>query len=357
MNTDDAILPELTRRQEEILSSIVRAYTDSPEPISSKYLVEHFNLPFSSATIRNEMSVLEELGYISAPHTSAGRIPTENGYRYFVKRLITPGDISTAEKTRISDRLKTIPLASEQWMLLVASMLARTAQVAALVTPLTAETSRFKHVELISIQGRLVLMVLVLQGGAVHQQMLTLAEPVAQSKLSETAERINALCLGMNATEVRVRRVQMPLLEQEVSELAAELMEKADTNQAHLVYRNGLSEVLGTFPNSEGAQQAVRVFEERAFLNMILNDVLSPLVNNVQVVIAGNGRWDELSYLSMVISRYGIPGQASGAVGVLGSTRINYGRAISAVSFVSSLMTDMITDVYEGLPPGEKQDT
>ena len=79
MNTDDAVLPELTRRQEEILSCIVRAYTDAPEPISSKYLVEKFNLSYSSATIRNEMVVLDELGYITAPHTSAGRIPTENG--------------------------------------------------------------------------------------------------------------------------------------------------------------------------------------------------------------------------------------------------------------------------------------
>src|SRR4051794_36969047 len=105
MSTDDAILPELTRRQEEILSCVVRAYTDSPEPISSKYLVETFNLSFSSATIRNEMAVLEELGYITAPHTSAGRIPTETGYRYFVKRLITNGDISAVEKTSISDRL------------------------------------------------------------------------------------------------------------------------------------------------------------------------------------------------------------------------------------------------------------
>ena len=353
MNTDDAVLPELTRRQEEILSCIVRAYTDSPEPISSKYLVETFNLSFSTATVRNEMAVLEELGFISAPHTSAGRIPTENGYRYFVKRLITPGDISTIEKSRISDRLKTIPLASEQWMLLVATMLARTANVAALVTPPVADTSRFKHVELIAIQGRLVLMVLVLQGGSVQQQMLTLAEPVPQPKLGETAERINGLCMDMSAKEVRVRSVQMQLLEREVAELAADSMDKADTNQVRLIYRNGLSEVLGLFESSEGAQQAVRVFEERAFLSLILNDVLTPLVNSVQVVIAGNGRWEQLSHLSMVLSRYGIPGQISGAVGVLGPTRINYGRAISAVSYVSGLMTDMLTDVYENLPPGE----
>lgn len=355
MTTDEAILPELTRRQEEILSCIVRAYTDSAEPISSKYLVENFRLSFSPATVRNEMAVLEDLGYITAPHTSAGRIPTENGYRYFVKRLITTGDISAVEKTRIADRLKTIPLASEQWMLLVATMLARTAHIAALVTPPVAELSRFKHVELIAIQGRLVLMVLVLQGGSVHQQMLTLAEPVLQAKLSETAERINAQCMDMSAKELRVRSLQMQLLEREVTELAADSMDKADTNEVRLIYRNGLTEVLGLFGSSEGAQQAVRVFEERAFLNLILNDVLTPLVNNVQVVIAGDGRWEELSHLSMVLSRYGIPGQISGAVGVLGPTRINYGRAISAVNYVSGLMTEMLTDAYDALPPGRQE--
>ena len=354
MNIDETVLPELTRRQEEILTYIVRAYTESPEPVSSKYLVETFNLSFSSATIRNEMAVLEELGYITAPHTSAGRVPTESGYRYFVKRLITTGEITSIEKSHISDKLKTIPLASEQWMLLVATMLARTAHTAALVTPPVANMSRFKHLELIAIQGRLVLMVIVLDGGAVHQQMLTLAEPVAQVKLSETAERINALCMDLGAKEVRVRTTQLQLLEREIAELVADLMDKADTNQVRLIYRNGLSEVLGMFQNNEGAQQAVRVFEERAFLNLILNDVLTPLLNNVQVVIAGNGRWEELSHLSMVISRYGIAGQVSGAVGVLGPTNINYGRAISAVSYVSGLMTDMLTDVYDldALPPG-----
>lgn len=353
MNIDEAILPELTRRQEEILSCLVRAYTDSPEPISSKYLVETFNLPFSSATIRNEMAVLEELGYLTAPHTSAGRVPTENGYRYFVKRLLRNGEITSIEKTRISDKLKTIPLATEQWLLLVATVLARTAHIAALVTPPIAATGRFKHVELIGIQGRLVLMVLVLQDGAVHQQMLTLAEPMAQTVLRETAERINGLCMDLSAKEVRVRMVQMQLLEREVAEQAADLMDRADTNQVRLVYRNGLSEVLGMFQNNEGAQQAVRVFEERAFLNLILNDVLTPLVDNVQVVIAGNGRWEELSLLSIVLSRYGIPGQVSGAVGVLGPTRIDYGRAISAVSYISGVMTTMLTNVYDPLPPGE----
>ena len=348
MNTDDPRLPELTRRQEEILSVIIRAYTNAPEPVSSKFVAENFNLNVSSATVRNEMAVLEELGYIYAPHTSAGRVPTESGYRYFVKRLITPNDLSSAEETRIAERLSTTPLATEQWLNLVATVLARTVQTAALVTPPVAETSRYKHLELISIQGRLALMVLVTQQGAVHQQMLTLTDPVPQPRLSEAADRINALCQGLGANELRIRSVQLQLLEREIVELVADLMERADSNPVRLIYREGLSEVIASFPHNQGAQQAIRVFEERAFLNMILNDVLTPILNSVQVVIAGNGRWEELSQLSMVLSRYGVPGQSSGAVGILGPTNLNYGRAIAAVTYVSTLMTDMLTTLYDG---------
>lgn len=345
--TDDAQLPQLTRRQEEILSLIVRAYTQTPEPISSKYLVETFDLSVSTATVRNEMSVLEELGYITAPHTSAGRIPTESGYRYFVRQLINVGDLSAVEQTRITENLNSAPLATEQWLTRAALLLAKTAQTAALVTPMIAETSRFKHLELISIQGRLVLMVLVLHGGSVHQQMLTLAEVVSQTALTETAKRLNTFCVDLTADEVRARSTQFQLLEHEVSDLAADLMERADHNQVRLVYRGGLSEALPAFQNSEGAQQMVRVFEERAFLNLILNEVLSPLVRTPQVVIAGNGRWEELSHLSLVISRYGIPGHLSGTLGLLGPTHINYGRAVSIVSYVSNLMTAMLMDIYD----------
>jgi heat-inducible transcriptional repressor len=216
-----------------------------------------------------------------------------------------------------------------------------------LVTPPIAQTSRFKHLELIAIQGRLALMVLVLHGGAVHQQMLNLIEPVPQDQLSEAANRINTLCMGLNANEVRMKSVHLQMLERDVTDLIVDLMEKADSHQVRLIYREGLSEIINLFESTEGAQQAVRVFEERAFLNMILNEILTPLINNVQVVIAGEGRWEEMRHLSMVISRYGISGQVSGAVGVLGPMHINYGRAISAVRYVSTIMTDMLTSVYE----------
>jgi heat-inducible transcriptional repressor len=352
MTIDETHLPELTRRQEEILALIVRTYTENPEPVSSKYLVEHFPLNFSSATIRNEMVVLEDLGYIIAPHTSAGRVPTESGYRYFVRRLLKSGDLDANEQSRISTKMGSHPLATEQWMRQGAALLARAAQSASLITPPLADVSRFKHVELVSVQGRLVLMVLVLQGGAVHQQMLTLAEPVPQVRLSEVAMRISGLCNDLDADDVRLKGVQFGVLEREITELIAELMERADKNHIVSLYRDGLTEMVASFQqNSQGAQQALRVLEERALLTLILNEVLSREYNDVHVVIAGEGRWEHLSHLTMVLSRYGLPGQVSGAVGVLGPTHINYGRAVSSVRYISSLMTDMLANVYSSDTP------
>jgi heat-inducible transcriptional repressor len=344
-HSDDTPTPELTRRQEELLSCIVKAYAETSEPVSSKYLVERFSLPFSSATIRNEMAALEDLGCIRQPHTSAGRVPTEAGYRYVVRRLLNERDsdaLETRDQRWIDDRLKSAPVASEQQMTQAASALARVAQTAALVTAPHGGGSRFKHLELIAVQGRLALMVLVLQGGTVHQQMITLPEPIPQARLTETSARLNALLAALSAAEVRARAVALSLLDRDIAEIAAEAMARADSQPAVQVYGDGLTEMVRQFQAGEGAQQAVRVLEERAFLNMILQQMLSPMLNQVQVVVAGNGQWEELSQISLVLSRYGVEGQISGAIGVLGPTNLNYERAIRAVSYVSSLMSAML---------------
>ncbi len=342
---DDTTLHPLTRRQEEILSLIIESYTANPEPVSSRYLQDGCELGISSATIRNEMALLEEKGLIRAPHTSAGRVPTEDGYRYFVTRLMTLGSLTTVEENRITESMRTPPAATEQWMRLAATLLARTARSAALVTAPISEASRFKHLELISIQGRLVLMVLVLHSGNVHQQMLTLVESPGQTALAEAARRLNGVCLDQGANEVRMKSAQLGLFEREIAELAADVMDRSDTNQVRFIYRDGLSGVLSTFQDSEGAEQAVRVFEERAVLNLLLSEVLAR--NDVHVFIAGDGRWEELNHLSMVLSRYGIPGQVSGALGVVGPTHLNYGRAVSAVRHVSNVMTDVLANLLE----------
>lgn len=348
-------LPNLTERQEYILSLIVREYTRDPQPVASKTLVERFELSVSSATVRNEMVLLEEEGLIYAPHTSAGRVPTQQGYRYFVHRLLRGGDLSAQERRQIAREFRQAPLDIEVWMRIAASVLSRTAQTAALIMPPRAAENRFKHLELINTQGRLVLMVLVLQGGSVHQQILTLAEPVSQEVLSNIAQVINQLCATLTADRVRTKtRTQHDALTREIGELVADAMSQADPQSTKDIYRFGLSENLLAFTDDE-AQQAVRALEEHTVLDGIFKETLQPGRPDVFVVVAGEGRWEALNRLSMVLGRYGTA-QAHGALGVLGPTRMRYGRAISTVRYVASLMSGMLGDVYGESELGEEQD-
>ena len=345
---DERQLSNLTSRQEGILTCIVQAYSEKPEPIGSKYLVENYQLNISSATVRNEMAQLEEMGYITAPHTSAGRVPTAAGFRYFVRRLLQTRSLTRGEQSHISERVGTLQAGMEQWMRRTAALLARSVQSASIVTPPISQTNSFKHLELISIQGRLALMVLVLNSGSVHQRMLTLAEPVPQTQLAEAAKRVSEMCADGNARQVRLKSINLPMLEREVAELTAELIDRADSNIVRFIYRDGLSRMIDSFPDEEGAQQAIRILEEHTVLNALVNELLVGADEvNVQVVIAGDGRYEDLSRLSMILGRYGDPHKMSGAIGVLGPTHINYGRAISTVRYVSNLMTNVLAALYQ----------
>jgi heat-inducible transcriptional repressor len=338
----------LTPRQQTILGLIIREYVAQVHPVSSKTLLEQYDLGVSSATVRNEMSALEELGYLTHPHTSAGRVPTDMGYRFFVERLLGDVTLPAAERRMISHQFHQARLDLEQWMRLAATTLTRTVRNASLVTAPQAEQSRFKHIELISTQGKLVLLILVLQGGNVQQQMLTLAEPITQPELSQSADLLNQICSGLGASEIRARMHTLATFEAEICDLVVEIIERCDSRSTGQVYRDGLTEMLRQpeFMDSETSHGALRLLEERSFLNDFLAETLSPHVGGVQVIIGGEGRWEELSNCSMVLARYGVSGFATGALGVLGPTRMPYSRTISAVRFVAELMSDLVYDIY-----------
>ncbi len=341
-------MADLTERQETILALVVREYIEGAAPVGSKGLVEKYHLGVSSATVRNEMGVLTEQGYLRQPHTSAGREPTEAGYRYFVQRLLGETELPMPEQRTISHQFYQARGDLAQWMRLSASVLAQHARGASLVTTPQPHQARFKHLELISTQGRLVLLVLVLSGGEVRQQMLTLAEPVTQQALSEAAMHINENCAGLEASDVSTKSQGRPTLEQEVMRLVAEMMHKTETFAMGEVVRDGVTNVLAEpeFAASESARQALRVLEERSYLEEFLANFMSPVVGGVQVVIGGENAWHELRECSMVLARYGVAGYATGALGVLGPQRMAYGRAISTVRYVAGLMSDLMYEIY-----------
>ena len=353
-------MAELTSRQETILGLVVREYTANKVPVSSKGLVHKYSLKMSSATARAEMATLESMGFLAHPHTSAGRMPTEAGYRYFVQRLIGDTQLPLDEQRTIRHQFHQARLDVEQWMKLAAAVLAHVSQSAALVTAPHMRQSRFKHLELISTQGRLVLLVLVLGSGQVMQQMLTLAEPLTQDKLSQAAIRLNIACDGLSTREIGVTLAHLPVLEQEVGVLVQEMVARADQRMSSRVYRDGLSNLIES-PDFEGGEtilQGVRLLEERNFLEDVISRALNTVEpipesgsGSVQVVIGGEGRWEELRDWSMVLARYGLADYAVGALGVLGPTRMPYGRVISAVRYVAGLMSGLMYDVYGYEPP------
>lgn len=341
-------MEKLPERQEMILGLVVREYIETAQPISSKALVEKYHLGVSSATVRNEMVALTEQGYLRQPHTSAGREPTEAGYRYFVQRIAGENELPLSERRTISHQFYQARADVDQWMRLAASVLAQHSRGASLVTAPRQLKARYKHLELIATQGRLVLLVLVLQGGEVRQQMLTLAEPASQETVSEAARHLNAHCYGLDSEAVLAHSAHLPTLEQEVGRLIADMMRKAEAFSAGEIFRDGVSTVLAEpeFAGSDSARQALRVLEERQYLEEFLAKAISPNVGGVEVVIGGENSWQELKECSMVLARYGVAGYATGAMGVLGPQRMSYGRAISTVRFVAGLMSDMMYEVY-----------
>jgi len=293
------------------------------------------------------MVVLTELGYLRQPHTSAGREPTEAGYRYFVQRLLGEVELPMAEKRMISHQFYQARHDMDQWMRLSASVLARHARGASVVTAPRPQQVRFKHLELIATHEHMVLLVLVLGSGDVRQQMLTLAETFLQEALTESANRINAVCQGQDSDGLAAQAAPLSAFEQEIVRLVAEVMRKTGSFSAGEVFRDGVTNVLAEpdFASSESARQALRVLEQRPYLEEFMAKVLSSHIGGIQVVIGGQ-EWQELKDCSMVVARYGVVGQASGAMGVLGPQRMAYGRVISTVRYVAGLMSDMMDELY-----------
>jgi heat-inducible transcriptional repressor len=342
----------MTPRRQAVLGLIIRSYVERGMPVGSKTFVQSYGLEISPATIRNEMASLEEMGFLTHPHTSAGRIPTEAGYRYFVEHLLGETDLPLPEQHMISHQFHQARLELDQWVRLAVAVLAHTTRKAALATPPRAHESRFKHLELISLRDTVVLMVLVLVGGTVKQQMLTLDELVEQEALSRLSNEINDKFRGRRAAELEhgARRLSESHRGAGafILRVVGQLMAAQDRQGDDALYRDGLLHILDEpeFALSGQARDIVHAIEGPS-LNSIVTTAAPPQIGGVQVLIGGEGRWHEFTDLALVLSRYGVEGGASGLLGVVGPLRMTYDRTIGAVRYVAGLMSDLVGDWYD----------
>lgn len=336
---------ELNARQRAILGLIIREFASTAEPVGSQTLVKAYELGISPATVRNEMKALEDLGYLTHPHTSAGRVPTHKGYRFFVQHLLQDHSLPATLEHTIRHQFFQVQQELDQWVRLSASVLARTAQSAAITTMPRPASALFKHVELISLQPRTMLMVVVLQGGAMRQQLIAVEDPWTQQALSQLSTDLNERLAGLDA--YRVRQVEGPSepLARQLTDLIAEILLHEDEREEQ-IFSDGLVNVLQApeFLDQGEARRFVEIFEEPSAIEPLIHEARQ--LPGVQVIIGGERPYDNLPDVSLVLSRYGQPTQGTGILGIIGPIRMPYGRTISTVRFMSSLMSGLVASLY-----------
>ena len=340
-------MTELTDRQKIILSLIVHEHTRTAQPVASKTLISAYNLKISSATIRNEMNTLTELGFLRQPHTSAGRVPTEEGYRFFVSKLVQHTALPAATRNTIAHQFYQSRKGLEYWLPLAASVLANQSQAVSIVTAPHSEKVTFKHLELIATRASQVLIVLVLVGGEIQQQILSLDSNRSQEQLSQIAAQINHLCENASLEQItQLPPNPDPLVNQLIAAVIDQLTiaNKLVTGELFL---DGLTNVLAEpeFSDYSPVNSPLRLLEERPMLNdLIARTVLTEEIGGVQVLIGGENTWQELQNCSIILTRYGVPDQLSGALGILGPMRMPYSQTISTIRYVAELMSGLVSD-------------
>ena len=338
----------LTERQKLVLALLVRDHIDTAEPVSSRRLVENYQLDISSATVRNEMAVLEGGGYLSQPYTSAGRVPTPQGYRYYVQQLMGTVELPAHIQEMIRHQFYQARHDVDDWLSLSASVLAQHSHVAAIVTPLHTEKAKLKHIALLSTRGRQVLLVIILNSGEVHQQTLVLDETLSQIRLGEIAAQINQLASGKDAK-------MMEEIEEDIEsgptaeffDAVYQVISGTEVVSSGDLYRDGLANMLSVpeFSEPEKAKHTLELFEDRGLLDDLLSrTVFERNAAGVHVIIGGEDTWEQLGDCTVIIARYGTREQGMGAVGILGPLRMAYSRGVSTVRFISDLMSELISE-------------
>jgi heat-inducible transcriptional repressor len=350
---------ELTDRQRSVLRAVVEDYVFTAIPVGSKMLVERHRLRVSPATIRSAMAELEAMGLLSHPHTSAGRVPSDLGYRVYVEALMREAQLDRADQLMIRHQFSQVQLTSNEWLRLAASILAGSTHSAAVVTPARSRRARFGHLQLVELADQTRLAVLVLSDGNVVQRRLDrpmldrLARGSAfgQAELDTVAGKLNVELGTLSAPMLRRRLGRFSPLEAHVAEVVAQMLEESDGAAVEEVFTDGLPYVLEQPEFAQGSKLrgVLEVLQRSDFLEQLL-PVLTRR-GGVHVIIGHENTLDAMHEVSLVFAPYGEPDRALGMLGVLGPTRMPYPRAIPTVRYLSNLMNELITSHY-----GERHD-
>ena len=335
----------LREREAIILTSIVRQYIAGAAPVASQRILTDSELDVSSATIRNDMVHLEEMGYVIRPHHAAGCLPSDKGYRYYVETL-TDIELPVEEQLLINHLFYQAEKKLDEWLSLATALTAQMVRAVAVATPPRVLACRFKHLEIISIRDQLALVVLVLHGARVRQELITFGQPVNQIEHSATSNKLNGLFANLNREQLAAKSGELSGDERTAADLVVKLMGTEDLAESGEPFLDGFHFILGQpeFTQNYRLTSLVELAEQRKLVRSIIPQELT--ARGVQVVIGKENKSEAISNLSVVVSHYGIPQKAVGTLGVVGPTRMSYVRAISTVDYLSSVLSKLVAGLY-----------
>jgi len=333
------------KRRDAVLKIIVSEYIATAIPVASEAVLRHHSLGVSPATIRNDMASLEYDGYITRPYTSSGSVPLDKGYRFYVENISGHTDLPSDEQKRIRHLLDAAVDEYDRLLKIAAGVMSRLVGNAAIVTfPKSAEC-RYKHIELVSLQQYVAMMVLILSNAVLRRQTIKFDQPVEQEQLTEAAVKFNREYNGRTRRQIAARKLEMTPLEKMISATINEVMVGEDAIEYESSYFEGLRLMLEQpeFVQRERMLGVLELMEAKGWLRNVIDWQVTD--EGVKVIIGGENRESALHDLSLVFSNYGVPDQVKGAVGIIGPTRMDYSKAISTVNYISGLLSELVARV------------
>jgi len=333
-------------RKQAILRAVVHEFTTSAVPVGSQALQSRYFVNLSSATIRSELAELADLGYLTQPHTSAGRVPTDSGYRYFVDFLMDVEPIPERIKAFIQDELHAAPADVQALVERVAMTAAAVTQNASVASAPQGSRAKVKHLDLVSLEPKEVLLILLLEGNLLRQQVVNTAEAATQAQLTRLTARLNASLGGRGSNEARRAYEAAALgLEKELLGRVVTVLDLYEKGSDSLVVHDGVRNLLRQpeFAESSRLHQVLEVLEETRYLTLLLRQLIGD--SDLQIVIGSENTSSQLQGCAVVLTTYGPSDRLKGVVGVVGPTRMAYSQTVARLQAVARGASDRMAEL------------
>lgn len=336
----------LTDRQQSVLRFLIEEYVDAGRAVGSRTLTEHYPLSVSSATVRNDMAVLERMGYIKHPHRSSGGVPTDRGFRFYVENYAASSRLPTSDQLMIRHQFRQVETQLDSWMQLAASVLAEVAGNLSVVTSPRNRTARLRHFEVLSLSERRALLILVTQDSSVTQSTIHFDTPVDQRELSAAADRLNQQFENKTVAGIRSAIGTVSGIDRMLGDQLIAALQANESGERTELRHEGVEYIVQQpeFTSDDNLHQIFSLLRGGTLLSVLLPQLSNE--QDVQIFIGEENTADILQSYGIVVASYGIDQQVTGLLGIVGPRRMQYRRSISSVRYMADLMSDLMRDLY-----------